>query len=121
MAEKAPGSPPAAATPAPEPDPSRRIELLQEQLAKAEAEAKTLEGRLSNRNPGIVQAIQAENDLLRQRSRNLRKAIFLLIEESLGPSQPAEAKLRTEALRAAGAEYCKKNNINPDLWKNIES
>ncbi len=107
--------PPAAEAPL---DPIAEMERRISEIGK---EIRILEGRAANRNPATIQRIQTENEALRQRQDRLKRALFLLVRETLAASTPADIKTQNELLRQAGADFCQKYNVNPELWKNLAS
>jgi hypothetical protein len=124
--EKRNNPPPPGAKPAfnpdlftPEAEANARINVLQEHVTRLEAEVKTLDGRLHNRNPAVAEALRKENEALRERVSALIRALNTLVGESLLPRHPEDQKVQLEALRHAAIEFCKKENINPEIWKNI--
>lgn len=114
-----PKQPPGPAATTPEADATRRINALQEAAKKLDGEIKILEGQFKNRDPALVAALQAENKVLRERLSRLEKAYLILSSEKLDSMNPNDLTVQTEALRVAAVEFCKRANINPEIWKSL--
>jgi hypothetical protein len=116
--KKSPVAPPPVKL-TPEQEANARISELQVQVTALEYELRTLRGRLNNRSPKIATEIKKENQILRTRVAQLQKALYALMIDSLKARSPEEAKQDHEVLRQSIIEYCKKNKLDPVLWKNI--
>ncbi len=114
-----PQQPPMGGPSTPEADATRRINALQEAVKKLEGEIKTLQGQFKNRDPALTAALQAGNKVLRERLDRLERAYLILASEKLDSRNPEDLTVQTEALRVAAVDFCKKANINPEIWKNI--
>ena len=126
MADKTPPKPAAApekkeAPLSREAETNARITLLQAQKEKMEKELRMSQGKLANRNPALVKEAKKENTELLKRLSSLQKVLYALIEESFNPALAEDAKLKTEILREAAISFCKKANIDQEIWKNIVS
>ncbi|MGK5089959.1 hypothetical protein WDW86_20605 [Bdellovibrionota bacterium FG-2] len=115
---KAPSASSPAPTPVAETAPNK-IQELKAQVQTLQREVKTLTGKIANRNPATATKVKQENEKLIARVGNLQKALYALTLESQSPSAPAEDDLRTEILRQATLQYCKKANVDQSIWKNI--
>jgi hypothetical protein len=122
-------APKAGATPAnaaatalsPEAQALARVKELRAKVITTQQQIATLEGKLKNRDPQLLERIKKENAELEQRFVLLKKSLFAIITESYQPRSADELKLQYEALRLAAVEYCKKAKIDPELWKSIAS
>ncbi len=93
--------------------PADQVDLL-------EKEVKILQGRLNNRDPKASSTLKKENQELAQRMVQLQKALLGLVNETQKPKQEEDAKTQLEVLRKTVVDYCKKNNIDQEIWKNLE-
>jgi hypothetical protein len=105
--------------PSPESESHARIDALHDQVKGLEAELKTLEGRLANRDPNLVVALRKENQELRNRSVKLIRAYFALVSEATAIRDDDPRRTELETLRTAAMQYFQKNNVNPEIWKNL--
>jgi hypothetical protein len=105
----------------PESEANQRITELQARLALLQQELLTMEGRLANRDPKLIERLKKENAEFTTRFQLLKKALFAIIIESYQPRSSDELKLQYETLRKAAVEYCKKTKIDPEIWKSIAS
>jgi hypothetical protein len=94
---------------------------LEAKIKTLEQEIIILEGKIGNRNPQQLEKVKRENAELKQRFQLLKKALFVIINESYQPRTIQEADLHYDVLRRATVEYCKKAKIDQELWKSIES
>jgi hypothetical protein len=121
MTQAPPSSSPPPVTASPEGDLNLRITELQAQNALLLQEIVTLEGKINNRDPLLLEKTKKENETMKQRFQILKKTLFAIISESYQPRTAEEAKLQYEVLRKATVEYCKKAKIGQEIWKSIES
>lgn len=105
----------------PEAQASARIKDLQAAVAALQKDCRTLEGLLANRNPQALERLNQENEKLRARAFALETALGALMIDSLKPRLAEEEKAQFEILRQATVEYCKKANVDPEIWKNLVS
>lgn len=98
-----------------------RVNELQSTVQNLTAEVRTLEGKLSNRNPELCQKLKGDNAELQKRFELLKNVLFAMISESYQPRNADEVKLQYEVLRSAAVDYFKKNKTDRELWKSIES
>ena len=105
----------------PESEATARINSLQKTLTTLKQELHTIQGKLANRDPGLVQRLIKENEQLKSRITVLRKALYAIMVDADKPRQMEEADLKLEVLRRAAIEFFKKENVAPEIWKNIES
>jgi hypothetical protein len=115
-----PGAAPAAAS-SPEAQALARVKELRAKVAETQQQVVTLEGKLKNRDPQLIERLKKENEELEKRFVLLKKSLFAIITESYQPRSADELKLQYETLRVAAVEYCKKAKIDPELWKSIAS
>ena len=113
MADNKPALPESAA--------NARLDDLQTKVAVIRKELRTLQGRISNRDPAKVESLKDENQELSKRIKLMEKALFGLIDESLRPRQGEDLRTQYEVRRQAAVEYCKKANLDPEIWKSIVS
>jgi hypothetical protein len=112
----------AAATPPAAPTTIQgRVAELEKNLATTLQEVRTLEGKLANRNPKLIEALKKENDELEKRFQVLKNVLFAMISESYLARNADEFKLQYEVLKQAALEYFKVSNTDPELWKSIAS
>ncbi len=105
--------------PSPEEQAHARITELEKQVKALELELRTAQGRLLNRDPALFQKLKAENKELKERKAKLEKALFALVSESFQAPRSEELKIQLEVLRLAAVDFCKKANIDPEIWKSI--
>jgi hypothetical protein len=98
-----------------------RIAELEKTLATTRQEVRTLEGKLANRNPRIIDGLKKENEELSKRFEVLKNVLFAMISESYLARNADEFKLQYEVLKQAALEYFKTSNTDPELWKSIAS
>ncbi|MCM2277799.1 MAG: hypothetical protein NDJ89_06955 [Oligoflexia bacterium] len=107
--------------PTPEAEVNHRIKELQAQVVTLQKEIRMTQGRFANRSPEIQKALEKENQDLRLRLSALEKALLAIHLDAHLPRRLEEEKTQYEALRLAIVEYCKKTNIDPEIWKNLVS
>ena len=100
---------------------SARVTQYQEEITALEKEVKILEGKFNNRNPQVIAAIKADNDVLKARLKNIQTAYFALTMDALLPRTVDDFKTRNEALRLASIAFFEKLKLDPNLWKSIAS
>lgn len=100
---------------------SARVTQYQEEITALEKEVKILEGKFNNRNPQVIAAIKADNDILRARLKNIQTAYFALSMDAFLPRTVEDFKTRNEALRLASIAFFEKLKLDPNLWKSIAS
>jgi phage host-nuclease inhibitor protein Gam len=93
---------------------------LVDRVDNLEKEVKILQGRLNNRDPKISARLKGENLGLNKRISLLHKALWGLISETQLPKQDEDARTQFDVLRKTVVDYCKKNNIDQEIWKNLE-
>lgn len=108
-------------TPTPEDYASLRVKELQATLTLLQTALRTSQGKLANRDPTALQRLTYENENLTARIRLLEAALLALAAEAHQPKTSEEEKTRLNLLRHAALDYCKKTNVDPELWKNLES
>jgi hypothetical protein len=125
--KKPPASPAQPAAPAepPPPDPAveakTRIDSLKANVNTTRQELIHLRGLILNRDPELAKKLEKENQDLAARVRDLEKCLHGLLQEAMSPRNDGEEKTRYEVIRSAAIEHLKKTNVNPDLWKSLES
>jgi hypothetical protein len=117
---------PAEAAPTPaQPDPTaearNRIEGLKGEIAKTRQELIHLRGLILNRDPALAKKLEKENEDFALRVRALEQCLHGLIAEAMSPKSADEDKTRYDVIRLAAIEHFKKTNVNPELWKSLES
>lgn len=121
-AKKPPAAPTAPApTPLPEDAAKTRIEEAQKEIRALKQEIVNMNGKIMNLDPQVAQKLQTKNDELRGRRDALIKALFALHGDAVTGRSPEEEQIRSEVLRLAAVEYFKKANVDPQLWKSLES
>lgn len=119
---EAPAKKPAAPPPPnPEAEATARVNALQDTVKALEIEVRILQGKTANRDPRAFKELARENTALQERVVRLQKALYGLLSESSQPRTNEDYKNRVEILRRSALDYCKKLNVNPELWKSIES
>lgn len=120
---KKPAAPAVAEPPPPDPaaEAKARIDALKSDVAKIRQELIHLRGLILNRDPELAKKLEKENLDLTGRVRDLEKCLYGLLQESTSPRNGDEEKSRYEVIRNAAIEHFKKTNVNPDLWKSLES
>lgn len=98
-----------------------RIDELQLQIGLLNKEIHTINGKISNRDEDFVANLQKENTKLKLRLVDLEKALRALLADAYKGRQSDELRLKLEILRQSAIGYFKKNNVDPEIWKNIES
>jgi predicted oxidoreductase len=93
---------------------------LQEQATALEGEVRILEARISNRDPVVLSELREENLKLKQRMNRLQYSLFALLTEALRPKTAGDLRLQLDVLRQGTIDYCKKQNISNEIWRNIE-
>ncbi|MCM2323673.1 MAG: hypothetical protein NDJ90_10475 [Oligoflexia bacterium] len=117
--EAAPAQPHSALTP--EAEANARIKDLQGQIVTLQKDVRMTEGRFTNRSPEAMKTLEKENQELRARLTLLEKALLAIANDSYRPRRLEEEKIQYEALRLAAVEFCKKANVDPEIWKNLVS
>ena len=104
---------------------SIRIAEFEAQVAALEAEVRVLTGRLSNRDPKKIAALQAQNADAQKTYRAVKDALALLTQVTLsaqvGPQASDDAALQLDILRQSAMDYFQKTNVDAELWKNLAS
>jgi hypothetical protein len=95
-------------------------DTMANRIEAMEKEVKILQGRLNNRDPKISATLKKENLELNKRISLLQKALWGLVSETQLPKQDEDAKTQFEVLRKTVVDFCKKNNIDQEIWKNLE-
>lgn len=98
-----------------------RILQIQDDISIARGEIRSLQGKLSNRDPAIKARLGTENTRLRARMAKLEAALQAAFDDRTRPRETAEARLQLDILKAALVQHCRKANIDSEIWKNIES
>lgn len=105
----------------PEAECSARIKEIQARIVALQSEIRMIQGRYANRDPALARTLAKENELHHARLVLLQKALFGLMMDSYKPRQAQEEQQQYEILRRSTVEYCKKANVDPEIWKNLES
>ena len=98
-----------------------RVKELQTALARLQSEIRTGQGKLANRDPTILKRLTHENEQLHFRINLLEAALLALCQDALVPKNAEDDAARLEILRQATLDYCRKKNVDPEIWKNLES
>jgi hypothetical protein len=98
-----------------------KVAELQSQLAFERLEIRSIEGKLTNRDPRLIAQLKVENEALTKRFEQLKSVLFAMILESYQARNADEFKLQYEVLKQAALEYFKTTNTDPELWKSIAS
>lgn len=105
----------------PEAEANARIKEIQARIVALQSEIRTVQGRYTNRDPVLARSLAKENELHRARLALLGKALFGLMLDSFKPRQAQEEQQQYEILRQSAVEYCKKANVDPEIWKSLVS
>lgn len=98
-----------------------KIDAVRLEVENLEQEMRTIQGKLRNLDPQRQSQLQKENDELIKRQALLLDAVER-VTLSLSQATPGiERDLEFESLRYATVESLKKENVPPELWKNLES
>lgn len=100
---------------------SARIDVLQAEVQKLEQEMRIVQGRLKNLDPAVLKTLQEENQKQTTRTELLIRAIEYCSLYLIHPKQAEDLEMENQSLRAAAIELFKKENVTPELWKNLES
>lgn len=111
-----PGETSAAAAP-----PKITVESLRDDVATLKREIRSLEGLLQNRDPKVIAAFKAENDLLRTRVAKLQKALVLILVDAQRPRSAEDANSTYTCIQQSSLKYLQKLEMDPEIWKRIES
>lgn len=113
----------AAAPPPPDPiaEARARIDGMKADATKLRQELIHLRGLILNRDPELAKKLEKENEDYALRVRALEQCLHGLLAESMSPKNTDEDKTRYDVIRLAAIEHFKKTNVNPDLWKSLES
>ena len=98
-----------------------RISELQRNFDNLGQEVAHLKGQLLNLDPLLTTRLQRKNGELQERKTSLEKALFMLLTDLAKSRTQEEERIRGEMLRQAAVEHFTKLNIDPQLWKNLES
>ncbi|HUP56225.1 MAG TPA: hypothetical protein VM598_02155 [Bdellovibrionota bacterium] len=98
-----------------------RIAALETELKALEASLVSSRGRLAGRKKSRLAELRAENEAARARVEFLSQAACSLAVDALEPRDATEAEMQSERLKQALVAHCRKNNIDPELWKSIAS
>lgn len=98
-----------------------RVVELQSQAKLLEQEVKTLRGRIANRDPKKVAALQKDTEALKLKVQTLTKIQTEFLKRSALASSPEEHEVLYQTLKAAAVEYFQQINLDPNLWKSIAS
>lgn len=97
------------------------IDATRADVEKLEQDMRMFQGKLRNLDPQRKAQLEAENAALLKRQGLLQEGVTrvtLLLSQAL---PGAERDLEFESLRYAAVESLKKENVPPELWKNLES
>lgn len=98
-----------------------RISELQRQLDNLNQEVTHIRGQLLNLDPLLTSRMQRRNQELCARMANLEKALYSMLHDAGASRTQEEERTKREMLSRSAAEYFEKLNIDPHLWKNLES
>jgi hypothetical protein len=106
-----------------------RIEAeLKSRIAASESELKALEaylvssrGRLAGRKESRLADLRKAHEAARARVEFLSQAACSLAVDALEPRDATEAQMQAERLKHALVAHCRKQKIDPELWKSIAS
>jgi len=96
-----------------------RIEGLDDNIIQLEQEIRTLKGKLENRKKASAEKIHGENQLNHRRLESLEKAIYAVMVDSGKARDPEAVKDYYDHIRKITVEFCKRNGVDFELWKNI--
>lgn len=98
-----------------------KVDATRVEVDGLEQDMRMIQGKLRNLDPQRKVQLETENAALLKRQSLLQDAVervTLLLSQSL---PGAERDLEFESLRHATVESLKKENVPPELWKNLES
>jgi hypothetical protein len=98
-----------------------KLAELRNRIALLESEIRIAEGRSQLASPALVQAARTETSRLKERCRELVRALWVVLRDGQLVRDEEEARIRSESLRQTAIDYFAKLNLNADLWKNIAS
>jgi hypothetical protein len=104
-----------------EADLKARIAALGSELEAIETFLVSGRGKLAGRKESRLAELRAAHESARARVGLLSQAAASLAVDSLEPRDATEALMQSEKLKQALVAHCRKNNIDPELWKSIAS
>lgn len=113
--------PPSAPAADPEKEAEARVKTLKDQARALEHQMRSTEGRVKNRNPHALKKTQAEVALLTERLNKLEQVLYALFVDAVKARSADELKAKYDQLRLSTIDFCKRNNVDVELWKNIAS
>lgn len=98
-----------------------RIDALEEEIKSLEKEMRIMEGMLKNRRPEVIKALQQENEQLKVRAKYIEGVLLKVMADAEKPRHNDELTIKFQALKEAAIRFFKKEKIDANVWKNIES
>lgn len=98
-----------------------KVTQLETQLKSLENEIKIINGKLKNRSVSRISELEPENQKLREELKQQQRILLGVLIDNFRPNQASDEKIQFENYKLGTLEYMKKLEIEPDLWKNIES
>lgn len=119
-AEKSPAAPAAEQKPAAKTDLEERAEL-QTGILALERENKSLEGQLGSTSPEKLAELQALNKELKENLIRVEKELAAELLLRKMPLDAAGISDKLQVLKSEVLAYCADRQLDPGLWKNLES
>lgn len=97
------------------------VDATRADVEKLEQDMRMFQGKLRNLDPQRKAHLETENAALLKRQEQLQDSVARVTLLLSQPLPGAERDLEFESLRYAAVESLKKENVPPELWKNLES
>ena len=113
-----------APKPAGPPKPKSQAEQkseLERVVTEMERQNRTLEGLITTCTPENLAKLKAANTELKAKLAESVKELKVLLVELKIPSDAGTLNDETNVLKKTVVAFCEQNNIDPELWKNLES
>ncbi len=86
-----------------------------------ERQNRTLEGLITTCTPENLAKLKTANTELKAKLAESVKELRTLLVELKIPADPVALADETNVLKKTVIAFCEQNNIEPELWKNLES
>jgi len=94
---------------------------LVKQISELEHQNKTLRSLIENSSPQHLVELKAKNKELKSSLLQTEKDLTLLILDLKTPSDAVSMSEKFQVLKAAVLGYCEERQLDPILWKKLES
>lgn len=94
---------------------------LKQQILALEHENKSLSGKLANSSPDMLARLKTLNAELRQRLSQVEQELASALSRRKIPLDAAGVSDKLHVIKAQTLAFCAEHQIDPGLWKNLES